>query len=62
MEDNASKFMLKCRTCDYIEEAEKKDYKVETRDFTRQIRCKKIFLLFFGRILLIQLDLKNFQF
>ncbi|CAB4427025.1 unnamed protein product [Rhizophagus irregularis] len=35
---SASKFILNCRTCDYIEEAEKKDYKVETRDFTRQIR------------------------
>ena len=54
MEDNDSKFMLKCRTCDYMEEAEKKDYKVETRDFTRQIRYK---LLYFGRILL---DLENY--
>ncbi|RGB44094.1 hypothetical protein C1646_679199 [Rhizophagus diaphanus] len=35
---SASKFILNCRTCEYIEEAEKKDYKVETRDFTRQIR------------------------
>jgi hypothetical protein len=40
---NASKFILNCRTCDYIEEAEKKDYKVETRDFTRQIRYQNFF-------------------